>query len=195
MKTKYLCALFFCALTIIPISTKAAVTSSTIGAASNKTESQGEPWWVYIPSIDLSTSVKGVGIDVKGNMDVPSGRTMEVGWYKYGAVPGANGTAVLDAHNTAAFQDLYMVKEGDEIDVYLTNGEVRKFVVGKAHTYSMTSLSPLTLFAPSDGTDLNLITCAGTLLGNGEATHRLIVSAELLDEVIPTVTSSTIAAR
>ena len=138
------------------------------------------PLYLHIPSINLTSSVEGVGIDKKGRMDVPSGRTNKVGWYKYGVVPGNIGTAVLDAHNTAAFKKLNQVSVGEEIYVMSSSGEWLKFKVTAAKTYSVKNLKPVTLFAPTNSRQINLITCAGTLLGNGEATHRLIVSAELV---------------
>jgi sortase (surface protein transpeptidase) len=138
------------------------------------------PAFVYIPSISLFSSVLGVGVNEKGNMDVPSGLTNDVGWYKYGTLPGDTGTAVLDAHNTAAFKFLHLVPPGGDIYILTTRGHMMHFKVTKAVTYSMEVLKPQTLFAYTDKKQINLITCAGTLLGNGEATHRLIVSAELV---------------
>jgi sortase A len=138
------------------------------------------PAFVYIPSISLFSSVLGVGVNEKGNMDVPSGLTNDVGWYKYGILPGNTGTAVLDAHNTAAFKFLHLVPEGGDIYILTSKGQMMHFKVTRAETYSMEVLKPQTLFATTDKKQINLITCAGTLLGNGEATHRLIVSAELV---------------
>lgn len=159
--------------TILPFTTKAMEITSTMLSTSST------PLYLYIPSINLFTNIQGVGVNEKGNMDVPSGKTNDVGWYQYGVTPGNTGTAVLDAHNTAAFQNLNSVPLGSEIYVWTTEGKWLRFTVTKANTYSVNSLSPWTLFEQTQNKQLNLITCAGTLLGNGEATHRLIVSAEL----------------
>ena len=168
---------FFIALitTFTPLFSFASTISSTIlGQAQNI-----QPLYLYIPSIKLLSNVQGVGVNEKGNMDVPSGKTTNVGWYKYGVAPGGVGTAVIDAHNTAAFKTLSKVPLGAEIYVYTSEGKWLKFKVTKAKTYAMKNLSPSTLFAATNSRQINLITCAGQNLGNGEATHRLIVSAVL----------------
>lgn len=148
------------------------------------------PAWIYIPSINLFSFVEGMGIDHKGNMDVPSGRTNNVGWYKYGVQPGNIGTAVFDAHNTAAFKNLHAVLPGSDIYILTAQGKLLHFRTTRAETYSMTTLSPYTLFAATTSKQINLITCAGTLLPEGDATHRLIVSAQL---VSPETTYSTLS--
>ncbi len=147
--------------------------------ASQPISSYDPPLWLYIPSINLSSSIEGVGINNKGNMDVPSGRTNNVGWYKYGTLPGETGTAVLDAHNTAAFKNLHMLNPGSDIYVITKAGRVLHFTATETKTYPVATLSRYTLFEDTDAKQINLITCAGTLLGNGEASHRLIVSAQL----------------
>lgn len=138
------------------------------------------PAWIYIPAINLFSYVEGVGIDSAGRMDVPSGKTNNVGWYKYGVRPGETGTAVVDAHNTAAFKNLHQVPLGSDIYVITTQGRMLHFQVQEAETHSMSYLKPEMLFETTNDKQLNLITCAGTLFGNGNATHRLIVSARLV---------------
>lgn len=158
-----------------PFAAQAAVISSTLSAAAT-----AQPAYLYIPSIKLLSAVQGVGVNAKGNMDVPSGKTNNVGWYQYGTTPGGVGTAVLDAHNTAAFKNLKDVAVGQKLYVQDAKGNWLTFQVTKTEVYSMQTLKPSTLFAQTNNRQLNLITCAGQNLGNGEATHRLIVSAELV---------------
>lgn len=178
-------AAFFIALVatvaVNPAAAEAAtIRSGTVSAIS--TSSTGVPMYLYIPSIKLMSNIQGVGVNSVGNMDVPSGKTNNVGWYKYGVTPGTAGTAVLDAHNTAAFKELNKVPVGAPVYIYMSDGKWLQFKVNKAKTYSMQNLQPATLFEPANNRvqKLNLITCAGQNLGNGEATHRLIVSAELV---------------
>lgn len=175
VSTRRASAFFITLLFFIPLLTQAKqITSAPIKAIDH-----GVPTWIYVPSIGLSSPIKGVGIDKKGNMDVPSGKTSDVGWYKHGTLPGNTGTAVLDAHVTAAFKDLEDIKIGESIYIYTSTGKILRFVTKKAKTYEAKTTDPRVLFAPSKSPDLNLITCAGTLLGDGEATHRLIVTAKL----------------
>ena len=173
MNTRARVLFFISLLAFSPLYANAAQISSVSIQAADK------PLYLYIPSISLMANVQDVGIDKKGNMDVPPEKSSNVGWYKYGTLPGNTGTAVFDAHNTAAFKKLKDVPIGEEIYVFTSSGKWLKFKVSKAKTYSMKTLTPSTLFAQTNKKQINLITCAGTLLGNGEATHRLIVSGEL----------------
>jgi hypothetical protein len=91
------------ALFLSPLTLKAEQISSKTLSVSSATKVA--PVSIYIPSIELMTVVEGVGVTKDGKMDVPSGKTNKVGWYKYGITPGKSGTAVLDAHNTAAFKN------------------------------------------------------------------------------------------
>ena len=137
------------------------------------------PTSVAIPSVGLKAPVVAVGVNSKGEMDVPDGQTNEVGWYGGGTVPGNIGSAVLDAHVFAAFSKLNKVKVGS--DIYVTEGtHTLHFVVSQVQTYALSALSPQTLFARADARRLNLITCAGTYVPSiGTYDHRLVVYATL----------------
>ncbi|MDB5194587.1 MAG: peptidase sortase [Parcubacteria group bacterium] len=139
------------------------------------------PVRITAPSVKLDSPIQPVGVNTKGEMSVPSGSTKNVGWYKYGTVPGTTGTAVLDAHVFAAFKTLANVKIGGDIYVYMHSGKKLHFVVTKAKTYALSTLSSSTLFAATNSKQLNLITCAGKLTADHSTyDHRLIVSAQLV---------------
>jgi len=139
------------------------------------------PVRISAPSIGLNSPIQGVGTTSGGAMAVPSGKSNNVGWYKYGVIPGANGTAVLDAHVFAAFKSLSKIKNGGDIYITMASGKQLHFVVTKAQTYAITNLSSSTLFAPTSAQALNLITCAGNLTADHSTyDHRLIVSAKLV---------------
>lgn len=179
----FLLTLIFFFLADFKFAEATIITSGTISSALNtlnNTETAATPVYIYIPSIKLLTHVQGVGIDKKGNMDVPPGKTNNVGWYQYGVTPGNIGTAVLDAHNTAAFKNLNSLPVGADIYIFTSRSEWLHFTVTDAKTYAVNKLSPSTLFASAQSPQINLITCAGKLFGNGEASHRLIVSAKLI---------------
>jgi sortase (surface protein transpeptidase) len=138
------------------------------------------PVRLSIPSIKLNNLVVPVGVTSAGEMDVPSGATDSVGWYKYGTVPGNIGSAVMDAHVFAAFSDLHKLHAGDAIDVVMSDGTARHFIVSDTETYALADVPAETLFNAADGRHLNLITCAGALLPNHSTyDHRLIVYATL----------------
>ncbi len=139
------------------------------------------PVQVYIPSIKLNSAIKPVSTNAKGELDVPSGKTNNVGWYKYGTAPGNIGSAVLDAHVFAAFKNLHRLKPGSDIYIAMSDKKVLHYVVAEAQTYPLALLSPQTLFAQNDTARLNLITCAGKYIASkGTYDKRHIVFAKLV---------------
>ncbi len=140
------------------------------------------PVKLSIPSIKFSNPIVNVGTNARGEMDVPSGTTQNVGWYAPGVVPGAPGSAVIGAHVFAAFKNLDRVKPGDEIYVTMDNGEKRRFVVTLAKTYLLSDMSADGLFNRAGGRYLHLITCAGEPTADGSTyTHRRVVYATLAE--------------
>ncbi|MDB5254480.1 MAG: class sortase [Parcubacteria group bacterium] len=155
-----------------------------VGTASTTTSitpaSYGTPIRLVIPAIKLDSPIKGMGINSKGELEVPSGKTNSVGWHKAGTVPGQIGSAVLDAHVFAAFAKLKNLKPGNDIYVITSTNQKLHFTVKAAKTYALKDLSPVTLFAQNDARRLNLITCAGSLTKDRSTyDHRLVVYATL----------------
>ncbi|MHB1330461.1 MAG: class F sortase [Minisyncoccota bacterium] len=151
--------------------------------APKTTEASGidYPTWVIAPSISLFSPVQGMGVTSKGELDVPSGYTNNVGWYKNGVLPGNTGTAVLDAHVFAAFKNLSLIQPGGEIYIFMASGKIHRYVVKESNYYTLENLSPIALFEPTNSKQLNLITCAGNYISSqGTYDHRLIVKAELV---------------
>jgi len=140
----------------------------------------GAPVRLVIPSIGINTAIQGIGLTRSGNMAVPSGSTNNVGWYKYGVVPGQKGSAVLDAHVFAAFSKLKYVKPGADVYVVTAANQKLHFVVSAKQTFALSKLSSDQLFRPTASHALNLITCAGSLTADHSTyDHRLIVYATL----------------
>lgn len=140
------------------------------------------PARVIIPSIYLDAPIQPMGINYKGELDVPNGKTGNVGWYKDGTSPGEVGSAVFDAHVFAAFKKLAYVKPGSDVYVVTTSGKRLHFIVEDAKTYALKNLSPQTLYGLNDKERLNLITCAGKLTADRSTyDHRLVVYTSLVD--------------
>ncbi len=145
------------------------------------TKQTAQPVRLIIPSIGLNAPVESVGINSKGEMDVPPGDSSEVGWYKYGTIPGNVGSAVIDAHVFAAFEDLQHLSVGSEVYVENANGQRLKFVVDDSRVYKLGELTSGMLFGKRDARRLNLITCAGEPTADGSTyTHRLVVYTKLV---------------
>jgi len=138
------------------------------------------PARVIIPSIGLDAPIQNMGLNKKGELDVPSGKTNNVGWWAKGTLPGEVGSAVFDAHVFAAFSALKYLEPGADIYVVARDGEITHFVAQEATTYALSKVPATKLFAQNDQPRLNLITCAGSLTKDRSTyTHRLIVYATL----------------
>ncbi|QQG37705.1 MAG: class F sortase [Candidatus Kaiserbacteria bacterium] len=145
---------------------------------------QDMPVRVRIPSIKLDSPIENMGINAKGEMDVPDGATNNVGWYKDGTVPGFTGSSVFDAHVYAAFAKLRYVKVGDEIFVTTAGGKTLRFVVSDSRVYKLNELTSDMLFAQKDAKRLNLITCAGKFVKAIDTyDKRLVVYAIFTGEI------------
>lgn len=103
-----------------------------------------------------------------GHIGVPSfAQVWDVGWYRYGAVPGDRGNAVLLGHvdtyaGPAVFYNLYQLLPGELIKVNLGHGDVRRFTVHWVREISKTSFPTGMVFGPTRDRHLWLITCGGT---------------------------------
>src|SRR5689334_6528127 len=92
-----------------------AVVQNTLQAtvvAPERTHADKVPVRVIIPSIGLNAPIEQMGLTSSGALDVPSGKTNNVGWYAAGTLPGEVGSAVLDAHVFAALKNLKYVEPG-----------------------------------------------------------------------------------
>jgi sortase A len=141
------------------------------------------PARLIMPSIMLDTSVIEVGVTANGEMDVPDGSTKNVGWYRYGTIPGDSGSAVMDAHVYAAFKKLRNVKIDDDIYVVNMKGEKLHFRVTDSRVYEYDKLPLEHIFANPDGRHLNFITCARKFIPSlNTYSHRLVVYTELVED-------------
>lgn len=140
------------------------------------------PARLIIPSIGLDVPIEYVGINEKGEMAVPDGKTNNVGWYQYGTIPGETGSAVLAAHVYAAFSKLDRVTAGNDIYIQTKNGLRLRFRAADTTTYLLENVSGDALFNQNDAKRLNLITCAGNYVPERNTyDHRLIVRAVLVE--------------
>jgi LPXTG-site transpeptidase (sortase) family protein len=150
---------------------------------SQLTHGDDYPVELMVPSINLDVSIVNVGVNSKGEMDVPDGNTKAVGWYDHGTIPGDTGSAVLDAHVFAAFTNLRYAKVGDDIYVKTKSGNILHFRIEQSLVYKTAEVPVQTLFNRDDKPRLNLITCAGKLTKDRSTyDHRLVDYAVLVDE-------------
>lgn len=147
------------------------------------------PARILIPKLDIDTDVQLVGLTQKGNMGVPTNFT-DTGWYKYGTIPGKDGSAVIAGHQTnalslpAIFMRLPELGIGDTVTVVRKDGKKLNFSVVKKEILSYNLKGPKLeeIFNRKGGHYLNLITCDGEWLPEAKTNDkRLVVYTELVE--------------
>ena len=93
-----------------------------------------------------------------------------------GSFSRAENKTLLIGHSSTVFQSLDKVAVGEEVDY-----DDRIYIVQKIETLEKSEINMSELLEKADEDTLVIMTCAGTDLGNGDATHRLIVTAEIKD--------------
>lgn len=153
-----------------------------LGAETQK-EKQGLPLHLIIPAINVNANVQHLGINEKGEMDVPD-NTADVGWFNLGPRPGEIGSAVKDGHfngkdgASGIFKNLFKLKSGDKLYVEDDIGVMTTFIVREIRTYNPGYEEEV--FSLNDNAHLNLITCDGTWDETRKSySKRLIVFADI----------------
>lgn len=116
-----------------------------------------------IPSIGLSSDVATLELN-DHRLDTPNSII--------GSYSESKNTTLLIGHSTTVFSRLKDITMGD---VLLYNNQ--EYRVISVETMAKSDIKMRSLLAESRRETLILMTCAGTLLDGGDATHRLIVTA------------------
>jgi LPXTG-site transpeptidase (sortase) family protein len=108
--------------------------------------------------------VRPVGVETDGAMEIPG--HAEVGWYRYGPTPGADGSAVLAAHvafdgRDGVFRKLTDARAGQRLEVLYDDGSTRAFEVVGVEQHRKEALPGDELFRRHGEAMLTLITCGG----------------------------------
>lgn len=145
------------------------------------------PAKLIIDSLGVNDPVEKVGQNKKGGMGVPE-NVQNAGWYKFGAKPGEQGSAVVAGHvNTrngkSIFWNLHKLETGDEVEVLNKSGEKRTFKVIGKESYDYQHAPVKKIFGYTSRRKLNLITCTGDFnYDAGTHQERLVIYTELKDE-------------
>jgi len=128
-------------------------------------EPRPRPTRVQISSVDVARfPVRDVGLEPDGQFEVPD--ETEIGWYRYGATAGQPGATVLAAHvswnrTVGPFARLGSVEPGDQVEVALDDGTVRRYEVVERTTYGKLELPRERIWRTTGPETLVLITCGG----------------------------------
>ena len=123
------------------------------------------PIGLQMQSIDVAEfPVRPVGLELDGQMEIPD--ETEIGWYSYGATAGQPGATVLAAHvswnrTNGPFAQLGNVEPGEQIEVALDDGTVRRYEVTERAVYGKLELPRERIWRNTGDETLVLITCGG----------------------------------
>jgi sortase (surface protein transpeptidase) len=124
-------------------------------------------WTLSIPDIGVHATVIRLGGPATGAISVPSfSEVWDVGWYRYGVVPGEQGNALLLGHvdtymGPAVFYDLYELRPGDLVYVSLGHDGTREFEVHWVKEVLKTHFPASRVLGGAEGRHLWLVTCGG----------------------------------
>jgi len=146
------------------------------------------PQRLIIPSLSVDAAIQEVGITKSGAMGIPTNFS-DVGWYKFGTVPGQRGSAVIAGHKDnglalpAIFNELHTLEENDSLYVKTESGSTIHFTIESIETYEYTALPLKRIYSDADTARLVLITCIGEWI-KVERTYdkRLVVYARIASQ-------------
>ncbi|HSL75292.1 MAG TPA: class F sortase [Ilumatobacteraceae bacterium] len=126
---------------------------------------RARPVGLQIDTIDVARfPIRAIGLEPDGQMEIPD--ETEIGWYRYGATAGQPGATVLAAHVNwnrvpGPFARLGRVEPGDQIEVALDDGTLRRYEVVERAVYGKLELPRERLWRNTGPEELVLITCGG----------------------------------
>src|SRR3989344_1156841 len=159
----------------LPASAEKSLMKNVTPQGEEKSESVLYPKRLRIPSIETDAKVQYVGFTKKGNMATPR-NFGDVGWFRYGTLPGEVGSAVIAGHLDngfsfpAVFNHLDELEEGDDIYVDTVGGKTIHFVVSETRAYDYKASTEEIFSAKGGESRLVLITCTGSWISK-ERTH------------------------
>lgn len=144
------------------------------------------PTTVRIPAIGVESELITLGLQADGTMAVPEGADVDrAAWFDGSPRPGAAGPAVIEGHvdsenGPSVFYDLARLSPGDEVAVDRADGSTATFVVEEVEQFRKDEFPTLTVYGNTDGPELRLITCGGSVdPATGHYTDNTVVSARL----------------
>lgn len=125
------------------------------------------PTRIRIPKIGVDAPFTPLSLAPTGQLNAPPPDNSNlVGWYKDGATPGENGSAIVAGHvdtktGPAVFLQLDEVKKGSTIEITRADKSVATFTVDDVETFSKAQFPDDRVYAETPNPQLRVITCGG----------------------------------
>ncbi|MFJ8044114.1 class F sortase [Kitasatospora sp. NPDC096147] len=125
------------------------------------------PTRIRIPSIKVDAPVSGLGLDAAGHLTSPPMTERNLaGWYRDGAAPGADGTAVVLGHvdnrtGPTVFHRLGLLRRGDTVEITRQDHRTAVFTVTDVRTHPKTAFPTEAVYAATGHPELRVLTCGG----------------------------------
>lgn len=128
------------------------------------------PQTIQVPDIGIDAPVAAIGVAPDNQLEVPTAAAV-VGWYRHGASPGQEGSAVLAGHvdydgAPGVFIRLGQLNPGATITVGYDDGSQGRFSVVARRQYDKSELPTESLFSEDGAPSLVLVTCGGDFDGD-----------------------------
>ncbi|GAA2302795.1 hypothetical protein GCM10010234_52260 [Streptomyces hawaiiensis] len=140
---------------------------------------------LLIPYLDLDAPVMDLGLDRDRRLTAPPDDDPKlVGWYRHGASPGEQGTAVAVGHldtdsGPAVFAGLTELKRGRVIKARRADGRIAVYTVDRIKSYEKAHFPSREVYGARGRPELRLITCGGNYDRRKGYSGNLVVFAHL----------------
>lgn len=124
-----------------------------------------DPARIDIPAVGIASDLVPLGFNPDGSMQVPK-HYSQAGWFADGPNPGETGPAVIAGHidstrGPAVFYRLKDLQAGNDIVVTRVDATTAVFRVTRVETYEKHAFPTASVFGPTPGVELRLVTCGG----------------------------------
>ncbi|MFE7899849.1 class F sortase [Streptomyces sp. NPDC057424] len=140
---------------------------------------------LLIPYLRLDAPVMDLGLDRDRRLTAPPDDDPElVGWYRHGASPGEQGTAVAVGHldtdsGPAVFAGLTELKRGRTVKARRADGRIAVYTVDKIKSYEKSHFPSQEVYGARGRPELRLITCGGSYDRRKGYSGNVVVFAHL----------------
>jgi Sortase domain len=125
------------------------------------------PVTLEIPRLKVRTELLSLGRNPDGSLEVPSAaQAQQAGWYRYGAAPGALGSAVIAGHSgsgtgPAVFSRLGELVPGDHVTVLRRDRRVAVFRIDRVERVDQGRFPTRRVYGKVSYPGIRLITLGG----------------------------------